>query len=198
MGWTPLSQKPVSGLTYISCVCEHVCKQESKFVLEFVCESDDSTFSSLTLYQSAKSCSSFSSCVMLDRVWACALAAPSPIEQNIKTTAKPTAMWFQSIQETPGLFFNRVFFTHSNTSGQCFDILGRVQRNYIWMWSGPRLTAYFWEREHKGCENGLVCVAEAPLVSLWDKCKRPVTFSPGTHVLFISGLVGTVGSASVS
>lgn len=65
--WTALSQVPVSGLTYISCVCERVCKHESKFVLEFVCESDDSAFSSLTLHQSAKSCSSFA-CVMLNCV----------------------------------------------------------------------------------------------------------------------------------
>lgn len=43
------------------CVCERVCKHESKFVLEFVCESDDSTFSSLTLHRSAKSCPSCSS-----------------------------------------------------------------------------------------------------------------------------------------
>lgn len=66
-GWTALSQVPVSGLTYISCVCERVCKHKSEFVLEFVCESDDSAFSRLTLHQSAKSCSSFA-CVMLNRV----------------------------------------------------------------------------------------------------------------------------------
>lgn len=42
--WTALSQAPVSGLTYISCVCERVCKHASKFVLAFVCEVDDSTF----------------------------------------------------------------------------------------------------------------------------------------------------------
>lgn len=32
--------------------------------------------------------------------------------------------------------------------------------------------SHFWWLDHKGCENGLVCVAEAPLVSLRDTFKK--------------------------
>lgn len=87
--------------TLLVCVSMCVCKHESKFVLEFVCESDDSTFSSTRALNRLR-------LAHLNRVWACAVAAHPPIGQKIKTTAKPTAMWFQSVKRRS--CFHHVFY----------------------------------------------------------------------------------------
>lgn len=123
---------------------------------------------------------------MLHHVWACAAVAHSLIGQKIKTTTKPTLMWPQWIQETPGLFYRVI--TRSITSGQRSDISNPVQRNHAFRWSGPLVTTHFGSRNTKDVRLGLSVRPRRHwfLYGIDAKGQRHLLVFPGTHALFIS------------